>query len=465
VDYLKTHRNFDFNHTHETFHATASVPILLDYLEQQLSLVPKVARRLALAIGGHHGTFPAASEWSQLSNTPRLGQRHWPECQRELLTVLARLLSLPHDQLPQAGDGEDQSYLMILAGLTSVADWIGSNRASFPPCPPANWLVDGQEASHLVAQYFAGADERAALALAQVGWHGRGQTPQARKTFSDLFAHLQLGSVRPLQEKADALAATLDGPALVLIEAPMGEGKTEAALCLADAWDRRRWQGFYVALPTMATSNGMFGRVENFLAANYPGRQQLHLLHGRSLLSEAYERLRANAQDPTLDVEVYDDDKHPGAVVADEWFAKDKKQGLLAPFAVGTVDQALLAVLQTKHMFVRLFGLAGKVVILDEVHAYDTYMTTLLERLLEWLAALGTPSSCCRRPCRAPSGSPCCGLTADLPLRFRKGRLTPVSPSPSPAKHRSGSSTSRLRPKRRFISSGTMLTWAAWRRT
>ena len=64
---------------------------------------------------------------------------------------------------------------------------------------------------------------------------------------------------------------------------------------------------------------------------------------------------------------------------------------MLAPFGVGTVDQALLGVLQTKHVFVRLFGLAHKVVIIDEVHAYDTYMSTLIERLLMWLAALGTP--------------------------------------------------------------------------
>jgi CRISPR-associated endonuclease/helicase Cas3 len=77
--------------------------------------------------------------------------------------------------------------------------------------------------------------------------------------------------------------------------------------------------------------------------------------------------------------------------VAEGWFAANKKHGLLAPYGVGTIDQALLAVLQTKHVFVRLFGLAGKCVILDEVHAYDAYMTTLMERLLRWLAALGCP--------------------------------------------------------------------------
>jgi CRISPR-associated endonuclease/helicase Cas3 len=77
-------------------------------------------------------------------------------------------------------------------------------------------------------------------------------------------------------------------------------------------------------------------------------------------------------------------------VVAAEWFTH-RKRGLLAPYGVGTIDQALLAILQTRHVFVRLFGLSHKVVLVDEVHAYDTYMSRLLERLLEWLAALGSP--------------------------------------------------------------------------
>src|SRR5262249_8050195 len=78
------------------------------------------------------------------------------------------------------------------------------------------------------------------------------------------------------------------------------------------------------------------------------------------------------------------------SVVAAEWFTH-RKRGLLAPFGVGTVDQALLAVLQTRHIFVRLFGLAHKVVLMDGVHAYVAYMSKLLERLMEWLAALGSP--------------------------------------------------------------------------
>ena len=71
------------------------------------------------------------------------------------------------------------------------------------------------------------------------------------------------------------------------------------------------------------------------------------------------------------------------------WFLPTKRS-LLAPFAVGTVDQALLSVLFTRHFFVRLFALSHKTVIFDEVHAYDTYMSSLFHRLLFWLRATGT---------------------------------------------------------------------------
>ena len=78
-----------------------------------------------------------------------------------------------------------------------------------------------------------------------------------------------------------------------------------------------------------------------------------------------------------------------GTVAALSWFTK-RKRGLLAPFAVGTVDQALMSILQTDHFFVRLFGLSHKTVIFDEVHAYDTYMDELFYRLFRWLKVVGT---------------------------------------------------------------------------
>jgi len=184
-----------------------------------------------------------------------------------------------------------------------------------------------------------------------------------------------------MQETVVSATSHLAPPALVIIEAPTGEGKTEAALYLADHWLRTAQQrGTYVAMPTMATSNQMLRRVRDFLERRYAGGQaELFLLHGNAAWSDDMESLRLAAIS----------DEHSATVVAHSWFLP-RKRSLLAPFAVGTVDQTLLSVLQTKHFFVRLFGLSHKTIIFDEIHAYDTYMSSLFQRLLRWLSAMDT---------------------------------------------------------------------------
>lgn len=377
---------FDFSASRPVHHATVSVPVLAAWLQERK--VPKrTARRIALAVGGHHGTFPR-SGWDQLGSAV-LGNDRWHEVRRTLLNTLATLLALPGNRPPRAGDGDDQSYLMTLAGLTSVADWVGSNQDFFPAAGnPGNYL---DASDRRIQDYLDYSRRQAAAALQALGWLRSNALAVRQPPFTELFAYLPLGKPRPLQAAVERLAAQREAAGLLLVEAPMGEGKTEAALYLADAWERRGGQGLYVALPTMATSNGMFARLEQFLRSNYPGRVNLHLLHGQALLSAAYQRLARRAADSGFPAEQYDDDAAPSAVVADAWFAQDRKHALLAPFAVGTLDQALLSVLQTRHNFVRLFGLAGKTVILDEVHAYDVYTSALLKHLLRWLAALGCP--------------------------------------------------------------------------
>ena len=178
----------------------------------------------------------------------------------------------------------------------------------------------------------------------------------------------------------------------------MGEGKTEAALHLAGRWsagDRQR--GLYFALPTQATSNQILHRLRIALQQRYPGADvDLQLLHGSRLLSAEFTELMAAAEGLDDDAPVpgclegpRDEASDAGAVVATRWFTA-RKRGLLSAFGVGTIDQALLAVLPTPHAFVRLLGLAGKVVVLDEVHAYDPYVFALIERLCTYMAALGS---------------------------------------------------------------------------
>jgi CRISPR-associated endonuclease/helicase Cas3 len=342
-----------------------------------LPLAERLANRIAVAVGGHHGLFPP--DWADVIDLLRSNPQPspWQQAHSEILSLLARFIQTPATA-PRLPELDDQAVFMVLAGLTSVADWIGSNQDFFPPAGnPA--VATGQ---FDLQNYCQHAREQARFALVRLGWLGC-KPPGEPRSFQELFTTILRGPPRPLQLAAEEIGRNTSTPSLVLIEAPMGEGKTEAAWYIADAWDRRGGQGTYVALPTMATSNQMFDRVAKFLQAT-EGKHNLMLLHGKAALNDQFEKLKYTAY-------VYDDDKHPSAVVAEEWFAANKKHGLLAPYGVGTIDQVLLAVLQTKHVFVRLFGLAGKCVILDEVHAYDAYMTTLLERLLRWLAALGCP--------------------------------------------------------------------------
>jgi CRISPR-associated endonuclease/helicase Cas3 len=377
---------YDFDAGKPVFHATVSVPVLADWLERG-QVQRSVAQRIAHAVGGHHGVFPPPD--SRGLGARVLGNTAWTGARNDLLAWLADLFDVPVDRSVPGGRGDDQSYLMVLAGLTTVADWVGSNQTFFPPAGDRDNCYDDR--AERVPEYARRAGEQADKALGALGWCRPTDLPREQPPFRELFKYLSLPSVRDLQQTVAAHAARLDGPTLFLVESPMGEGKTEAAFCLADAWERRGGQGVYIAMPTMATSNGMFTRFLQFLDANYPGRKNLHLLHGQALLSEVYQQLVHLAHEHPPDFELYDDDRVPSSVVADGWFAQDRKHGLLAPFAVGTIDQALLSVLQTRHGFVRLYGLAGKVVILDEVHAYDVYTSTLLRRLLRWLAALGCP--------------------------------------------------------------------------
>ncbi len=365
---------FDFEDVKDIPHGIVSACVLPDLFKGKLS--QQLAGKLAIVLGGHHGVFPD-------SQTLKEGRRHlitgeWLNVRQELFKSLGDLCGIK--DLPMLSTDPGNAFYMFLAGLTSVADWIASNETFFP-----------YNTDHTVDEHLGYAKGKALEALNKLGWVGWKPATKSA-TFQELFPFIK--DVRPLQQEAITLANTIDGhPELVIIESPMGEGKTEAAIYLADKWVNNLGQkGYYFALPTMATSDQMFGRVEDYLIKRYPDdKVNFMLLHGHAALSAEFKTLidkfevHVNADDNS-DLSY---DKAPAGVVASEWFTY-RKRGLLAPFGVGTIDQALLAVLQTKHVFVRLFGLADKTIIIDEVHAYDAYMTTLMERLLEWLAALGS---------------------------------------------------------------------------
>ncbi|MBX6770503.1 MAG: CRISPR-associated helicase Cas3' [Chloroflexi bacterium] len=369
---------------HPPAHGLVTAKALPPLLELELKLAAPVASRLGTIVGGHHGIFPCSKDLSAL--TPQaIGTGPWADVRLALVKTLVEAVGVSRTAVPQR---LDHPIALALAGLVSVADWIGSVAEYFPY---AGTEAVASSPSSMLRTYLPCTAEHALRALDHLGWRALPLSDGPRP-FGMLFPGMP--SARPVQKAVALLADQLSPPFLVILEAPTGEGKTEAALYLSDyAAAVHGQRGFYFALPTQATSNQMFKRVGDFLNRRYPTALiNLQLLHGHAALSAEFELLRQRA-DALLQPEGIAQDPDvtttEAGVMAAGWFTH-RKRGLLAPFGVGTVDQALLAVLQTRHGFVRLWGLAGKVVIVDEVHAYDTYMTTLLERLLEWLAALGT---------------------------------------------------------------------------
>ena len=357
-----------------TPHGTITAKSLPEILEREFGLHKTLARSLGVVAGGHHGILPTSSEILSVGTTAK-GHVAWDVHRSALVSELADAIGLSRSVSPNR---LDNVTAMVLAGFISVVDWIGSNVDYFPCRLPQD---TASYANHIQAQ--------AKSALNALGWLANPIQKDVEQ-FADLFPAIVVPN--ELQRSVEAIAATLTEPGMVIVEAPMGEGKTEAAIYLADHWAAKAGQaGHYFALPTQATSNQMFGRVRDFLRNRYEGDQvQLQLLHGHASLSAEFEVLRRHGDVlPKPQYSGVDDDGIELAVIASEWFTH-RKRGLLSPFGVGTIDQALMAALRTRHVFVRLLGMAHKTVIVDEVHAYDVYMTTLLERLLEWLAALGS---------------------------------------------------------------------------
>lgn len=330
-----------------------------------LPLPPRLVSVWLEMIGGHHGIF-AAESLGEASRTLSFIQE--PEAWEQLRTQAIQILQeyfLRQLPLAMTEPSHMSAAIMTLTGFTILCDWLGSDSHHFAPHSHPD-----------LAHYIPISRQSAQRAVAEAGFFQLSRS-EASTVFAELFP--QCVPVRPLQQAIDAIPAdVLSQPCLAIIEAPTGEGKTEAALALAHRLAQSSGSDeFYYALPTTATSNQMFIRIQEHLRDRLRLAARANLVHGQAFLVEDDLQIEPLANG----------DEAPPASLA--WFTP-KKRALLAPFGIGTVDQAELAALNVRHNALRLIGLAGKVVILDEVHAYDTYMTTIIEQMLRWLSALGS---------------------------------------------------------------------------
>lgn len=348
-------------------HGEVSQIALAEFLREKGWAV-ELAELVADAVGSHHGNRASPINLYRLGGDRRaLGCDSWTEVRRNLAEALTKVFA--PSLIPSKWDLSGPDF-MLLAGLTSFVDWIGSNEHWFPYGTP--------EDCGDLQKWFRQSHASAERALDAIGWETRTPLCPDKRTFEQVFGL----TPRPLQCAVEEALDGLNEPAVLLLEAPMGEGKTEAAFFVHLELQRRfGHRGLYMALPTRATGNAMFDRVIGFLHGCAQNRKiDLQLLHGAALLNDNFRLLALSG---------IHDVRTGGEIRAAEWFTQ-KKRALLSEYGVGTVDQVLLPILPVRHNFVRLWGLANRVVIFDEIHAYDAYTGTLLVYLLRWLLALGS---------------------------------------------------------------------------
>ncbi|WP_433274516.1 CRISPR-associated helicase Cas3' [Actinosynnema sp. CS-041913] len=323
---------------------------------------------VAAALGGHHGYYPAGGEVDQAATEVNdHGGVRWAGWRDGMVLDLVRAFGLEEPESARwAGVRVGVRAAVALAALTTVSDWIASDTTNYTSPEGPFDLVD----------YVAQARDRARGALKKAGL--RAWTAPSDTSFGALFPDLT--ELRPVQVTARSLVAGRTGPTMLVVEAPTGEGKTNVALqAAATLVGESRLTGVYVAMPTKATSHQFLDEFERLLK-HVDDPSAVKLIH-----SDAKAFLEERAVEPS---DVGRDDREDSEVAAREWFTR--KRSLLASLGVGTVDQAAKSVVRSGHLFVRLTALSSKVVVFDEVHAYDTQMSALLDRLLMWLGWLGT---------------------------------------------------------------------------
>jgi CRISPR-associated endonuclease/helicase Cas3 len=362
---------------HDTLGYVLGAKYLLDWLGQgsyDEDMFALLQPWLA-AVTGHHGRPPKNDGSAAL-----MLHNHFPAPvvadAKQFVIDIAGLLLPEGIPLPSPDFGLEERYQQaswLLAGLAVTADWLGSNTLWFRYREPVYSLT---EYWHDIA-----------LPQARKAVEESGLIPARASSFTGIRTLFpKIREATPLQTWAETTPIAPE-PQIFVLEELTGGGKTEATLTLAARLlEAGQGKGVYLALPTMATTDAMFDRVrkdESWRRFFADGAAQLVLAHSA-------DHLKLRLEEKNMRDAGYGKDEGISASRhCTAWLSDSRKKALLADFGVGTLDQALLAVLPVRHQSLRLLGLAGKVLIVDEVHACDCYMGELLVRLLSFHAALG----------------------------------------------------------------------------
>ena len=364
--------SLQLTHSAKSHHSVAGQYLLSTY---------GVHEDLATIVGGHHGKpidtvddyknqkFYESSYFQTEIRSNSIYNK-WHSTQRELFQWALKSSGFTSVQdLPKI----KQPAQVILSGLLIMADWIASNEEFFPLIP-----IDENQVSDKVSRL-----ENGFLKWKKYSGLWEPTVKYTQTVFDNRFGF----KPREIQAILSEIIIHSQEPGIFILEAPMGIGKTEAALVTAEQLAAKTGRnGLFFGLPTQATSNGIFPRIEKWLenvSSEFGDNLSIHLVHGKSALNEDFLDLPRSSN-------INMDDVENGSVIVNEWFS-GRKTSALDDFVVGTVDQLLMVALKQKHLALRHLGFSKKVVVIDEVHAYDTYMNQYLLEAIKWLGAYGIP--------------------------------------------------------------------------
>lgn len=362
--------NVKFPSPNKSHHALAGETLLFWY---------GVNDDIASIIGGHHGK-PLDNKWQYKDQSSYLENyfqeefvdspvyQKWEKVQKEIFQWALESAGFKKvSDLPKI----TQTGQVILSGLLIMADWIASNEDYFPLLDIDSLNVEDQETRFLN------------------GWKKWFKSfpwdPVSYLDSQELYSQRFDFKPNNIQKTLSNVIEKTEDPGVFILEAPMGIGKTEAALVGVEQLAKKTGRsGLFFGLPTQATSNGMFPRINSWLKniKNDHGESlPIRLAHGKAALNKEFSSLARN-----VDI----DGEGNGSVFVNEWFS-GRKTTSLDDFVVGTVDQFLLIALKQKHLALRHLGFSRKVVVIDEVHAYDSYMNQYLLEAIQWMGAYGVP--------------------------------------------------------------------------
>lgn len=356
----------NFINKNKSHHAKCGEAILLEL---------GFSKGFSSVVGAHHG-MPAEDLSDYIERYPEHfygmpeDRKLWKELYEEWV----------HFSLDQAGflDISEVPVLskksqIMLSALLIMSDWIASNQMNFE-------LLDEDE----ILSENEYSEERFYKAFETLNLPESWEACQEWMSDEDFRNRFHF-SMNEIQKDVIDVVENCTKPGLFILEAPMGKGKTEAALAAAEILSAKcDKSGLFFGLPTQSTANGIFERVVQWAQVSaIDAVHSIQLAHGNAEFQPVFAELK---NDSILQTDI---DGKSGLVVNS--FFSGSKTSLLTDFVVATVDRVLMSALRKKHVMLLHLGLSQKVVIIDECHAYDAYMNQYLDRVLAWLHEYQVP--------------------------------------------------------------------------